>query len=95
MSALIYSKHIMTRINLRKIDTDLPKKIFDEAQERFSDNETGYEIAVLKVPLYDKERDVMVAYTHEGEDVKLLTIHPLKEGQKENRIKTGRWRKLQ
>jgi hypothetical protein len=74
---------------------DLPKKIFDEAQERYIDNNTGYAIAVLKVSLYEKERDVMVAYIHEGEDVKLLTIHPLKEGQKENRIKTGRWRKIQ
>jgi hypothetical protein len=43
---------------------------------------------------YCKERDVMVAYNFEGGDVKLLTIHPLKEGQKENRIKSGRWRKL-
>jgi len=36
----------------------------------------------------------MVAYTLKGEDVILLTIHPLQEGQKENRIKSGRWRKL-
>jgi len=95
MPDIIYSKHIKTRISLRKIDYDLPKKIFDEAQERYIDNKTGYSIAVLKVLLYDKERDVMVAYIHEGEDVKLLTIHPLKEGQRENRIKTGRWRKIQ
>jgi len=94
MPAIIYSKHIKTRLTLRKIDYDLPKKIFDEAQERFVDNQTGYAIAVLKVNLYDKERDVMVAYIHDGEEIKLLTIHPLKEGQKENRIKTGRWRKL-
>jgi len=26
--------------------------------------------------------------------VKLLTIHPLKEGQKDNRIKSGRWRRI-
>lgn len=95
MPAIIYSKHIKTRLILRKIDYNLPKKIFDEAQERYIDNKTGYSIAVLKVSLYDKERDVMIAYIYEGEDVKLLTIHPLKEGQKENRIKTGRWRKLQ
>jgi len=37
---------------------------------------------------------VRVAYKHEEVDVKLLTIHPLKEGQKDNRIKSGRWRKL-
>jgi hypothetical protein len=26
--------------------------------------------------------------------VKLLTIHPLKEGQKEKRVQSGRWRKI-
>ena len=30
----------------------------------------------------------------EQDITKLLTIHPLKEGQKEKRIKTGRWRKI-
>lgn len=62
MPAIIYSKHIKTRISLRKIDYDLPKKIFDETQERYIDNKTGYSIAVLKASLYDKERDVMIAY---------------------------------
>jgi hypothetical protein len=50
--------------------------------------------AVDKAVIYDKERDVMVAYKHEEVDVKLLTIHHLKEGQKDNRVKSGRWRRL-
>jgi len=91
---LKYSKHIQIRLALRKIDHDLPRQIFEEAAERYADTETGHTIAVGKARLYEKERDVMVAYTFEGEDVKLLTIHPLQEGQKENRIKSGRWRKL-
>jgi hypothetical protein len=45
--------------------------------------------------LYGKERDVMIAYVYEEDFVKLLTIHPLKEGQKENRVRSGRWRRLQ
>lgn len=56
--------------------------------------ETGHTIAVMKTVLYGKERDIMVAYRHEDKDVKLLTIYPLKEGQKEKRIQSGRWRKL-
>jgi len=48
----------------------------------------------MKAALYDKERDIMVAYRQEDDDIKLLTIHPLKEGQKENRVQSGRWRKL-
>jgi hypothetical protein len=36
----------------------------------------------------------MVANLIEEDCAKLITIHPLKEGQKEDRVKTGRWRKL-
>ena len=89
-----YSKHIETRISLRKIEYDLPQRIYEDADEKFMDNETGHFIAVKKVIIYGKERDVMVAYKREDTDVKLLTIHPLKEGQKENRIQSGRWRKI-
>jgi hypothetical protein len=42
-----------------------------------------------------KMREVMVAYDIDQQTVKLLTIHPLKQGQKENRIKAGRWRRLE
>ncbi|MBF0540925.1 MAG: hypothetical protein HQK91_05690 [Nitrospirae bacterium] len=89
-----YSKHIETRIAMRKINYDLPREIYNNAVERFIDSETGHIIAVIKTIIYDKERDVMVAYKYEDMDIKLLTIHPLKEGQKENRIQTGRWRKI-
>ncbi len=89
-----FSKHLGTRIKLRKIDYNMPKKIFEQAEERFIDLETGHTIAVANVIMYGKERDVMVAYNFVGENVKLLTIHPLKKGQKENRIKSGRWRRL-
>jgi len=89
-----YSKHLKTRLELREIDYELPQKIFEKAEEKFIDAETGHYIAVTKVIMYDKERDVMVAYNYEEGNVKLLTIHPLKEGQKENRIKSGRWRRI-
>ena len=89
-----YSRHIEIRIAFRKIKYDMPKDIYENANERFMDTETGHTIAVMKAEIYDRERDVMVAYKHEDADVKLLTIHPLKEGQKENRIQSGRWRKI-
>jgi len=89
-----YSRHIETRIAMRKIEYSLPQRIYENAKEQFVDTETGHTIAVMKSVLYGKERDIMVAYRHEDADVKLLTIHPLKEGQKENRIQSGRWRKI-
>jgi len=48
----------------------------------------------MQVELYNKSREVMVAYVMEEDYANLLTIHPLKEGQKENRINSGRWRKI-
>ncbi len=89
-----YSNHIKTRLALRKIEYDLPRRIYENAEEKFIDAETGHTIAVMRAVIYDKERDIMVAYRHEDADIKLLTIHPLKEGQKENRIQSGRWRKI-
>jgi len=89
-----YSKHIINRLYMRKIEYDLPKRIFEESNERYFDAETGHLIATMKIELYSKDKEVMVAYVIEGDCAKLLTIHPLKEGQKENRIKAGRWRKI-
>ncbi len=89
-----YSKHMEIRIVLRKIEYGLPEKIYKKAKERFIDRETGHTIAVTKAAIYGKERDIMVAYNYDDTDVTLLTIHPLKEGQKENRIQSGRWRKI-
>lgn len=89
-----YSLHLQHRLVVRKIDKNLPEKVFNEAEKRFIDKEIGHFIAVKKEKIYGKIRDIMVAYIHDGHDVKLLTIHPLKQGQKEKRIKSGRWRKI-
>jgi hypothetical protein len=89
-----YSKHLLHRLVLRKIEHDLPCTIFEQCDEHYVDKETGHGIATLKAELYGKPREVMVAYVIEGDCAKLLTIHPLKEGQKENRIVSGRWRKI-
>ncbi|MCX5895406.1 MAG: hypothetical protein NTZ51_06215 [Proteobacteria bacterium] len=89
-----YSAHIINRLLLRKIEYDLPKRIVVQSNERYSDVETGHTIAIMPVELYNKNREVMVAYIIEGNSANLLTIHPLKQGQKENRIKSGRWRRI-
>ncbi len=91
---IIYCKHLENRLVLRKIPRDLPLKVFQQADERFVDEETGNYIAVKKAQYHGKQRDIMVAYDEKEGKIEIITIHPLKEGQKENRIKSGRWRKL-
>ena len=89
-----YSRHIEARLKLRRIDHELPKRIFKEAPERYLDTETGHLLAVMSAQLYGRNREVMVAYVIDKECATLLTVHPLKKGQKENRIRAGRWRKI-
>ena len=57
-----YSEHIKGRLTLRKIEYDLPRKIFEESEERYFDVKTSHIIAVMKVELYKKIREVMVVY---------------------------------
>jgi hypothetical protein len=89
-----YSNHIEARLRLRGIARELPKQIFEEATEHYLDSETGHVVAVMSKRLYDRNREVMVAYVIDKDCAILLTIHPLKVGQKDSRIRSGRWRKL-
>jgi len=91
---ILFSDHLNRRLRMRAIAPALPKEIFENAKERYLDAATGHEIAISTSLLYGRMREIMVAYHYEGENVKLLTIHPLKEGQKDNRINSGRWRRI-
>ena len=83
------------RLALRKISHDLPQHVYEESDERYYDIETGHTIATMNVIIYGKLREVMVAYDVKDQIVRLLTIHPLKKDQKENRLKAERWRRLE
>jgi len=89
-----YSEHLENRLSLRKIEYELPKRIFELSNERYFDEETEHFIAIMETKLYNKNREVMVAYEIKEDIGTLLTIHPLKENQKDNRVKSGRWRKI-
>ena len=57
-----YSKHLEQRLILRRIGHELPALIFSQSEERYYDQETGYMIATMGVQLYNKRREVMVAF---------------------------------
>jgi hypothetical protein len=84
---LIYSKHLINRLHLRDIPEDLPAEIVRSSKEHYHDVETGYSIAIKEVFIHDRKREMMVAYTVESDEIRVITIHPLKEGQKRNRLK--------
>jgi hypothetical protein len=79
-------------LEVRGIPTALPEIIYERAQERYHDAETGHMIAVMEVELYGRIREVSLVYVTGPDAVRLLTIHPLKDGQKKARVASGRWR---
>lgn len=87
----IYSKHFLERNALRNINDGTAEILFREADGHYTDMQTNTSIAVKRMELHQKIRDVSLSYIVKGDDVLFITIHPLKEGQKQNRINSGRW----
>jgi hypothetical protein len=79
---------------MRSIPEYVPKIIYKEPDEKFIDIKTGNWIAVKKIKIKNVEKEMMIAYNETIDEIKIITIHPLKSGQKENRVSSGRWIKL-
>ena len=89
-----YSKHLMVRLEMRGIPYELPRIIYDRAKRKFYDTQSNLEIAVLRTKYFSKFHDITVAYRKYQDYILLITIHPLKRHQVENRIRSGRWKQL-
>ena len=79
---------------MRKFPEDLPRIIFEEADRRYRDRETGHLIAIKRVRLRRRERFVMIAYDQIGQGVEIVTIHPISEEQETSRVRGGRWNRI-
>lgn len=51
---IIRSRHLEIRLEMRGIPAALPELIYERAQERYHDAETGHMIAVMEVELYGR-----------------------------------------
>ena len=89
-----YSDHLQYRLRFREINDRLPKMVYRSAKEHFLDIATNTRVAVAKVTYKGRLRDMAVTYREDANEILLITIHPLKLNQKENRIQTNRWRKI-
>lgn len=89
--ALHLSRHLRERMVLRAIPQGLPESIYREADGHFLDSGTGLLVAAKRLLFQGRERDMALIYTKSGDDVLLVTLHPLREGQRERRIQSGRW----
>jgi len=87
-----YSPHLLERLAIRRMPRHIPQFVFDNAQVRLTDTASGRSIAVLKVNLKGRDRDMALVYQEDNGVVSFITLHPLKEGQLKNRINSGRWK---
>lgn len=76
---------------LRGIPEGLPETVFHEAEDHYADTETGTFVATKRLLFQGKERDMALSYRLIDDDVLFITLHPLKEGQKAQRVRSGRW----
>lgn len=86
-----FSEHLLVRLAMRGIPQNVPQDIVRTARRRFFDAQSHLEIAVAKKRLYGRMRDLAVTYRRESNYILLITIHPLKSGQLENRARSRRW----
>lgn len=88
---IIYTDHLQFRLKIREIDDGLPKRIYENSEEMYYDTKTGYDIAVGKAFYKNKLREMAVTYEETNDEIKIVTIHPLRMYEKFSKVKSGRW----
>jgi hypothetical protein len=91
LKRIIYTAHLKYRIEKRRISPDIPKTIYQHSDEKYFDAATGHKVAVYRLDYSGSERDMMIAYDEFEDKIEIVTVHPLKWMQKQQRIKTKRW----
>ena len=94
MKFIRYTAHLELRLKLRGIPHHIPEKIYRTSHERYWDSATVKCIALKRVTIGGRIREYALTYEESAETIALITIHPLKALQKQNRIRSRRWQPL-
>ena len=86
-----YSQHFAERQRLRDMPDGLAEAILRDADGHYRNGISGWYVAIKRMAFQGKERDVALTYTVDRDEIVFITIHPLKAGQKDQRINSGRW----
>jgi len=88
-----FTEHLKLRLKVRKIPEGYPNRIYGNPEQRFFDNIEGTFIAIKKLHYNKKLRNMMIAYEEKGNEIEIITIHPITDEKIINRIISGRWTK--
>ena len=86
-----YSNHYLTRIRDRPYLESCSQLVFQSPDARFYDLSRDTLIAVKRMYVLGAARDVALAYVVRDNIVIFVSIHILKERQRQNRLQKGRW----
>lgn len=85
-----YTAHLKTRLRLRHMASDLPRHVYLQSTERYYDVQEERMIAVAHVEHEGRIRPLSIAYDEFEDHVEIVTIHPIRQSQIDNRLQTGR-----
>lgn len=94
MDKVRYTPHLELRLRMRQIPRYMPRQIYFLADHRYLDVSTGHNIAVKLVRYGRKQVYFMIAYEKTGEEVVIVTIHPISEEQINARLDNKMWTKI-
>ncbi len=90
---VIYRSHLKRRLKERKIPDNYPKRIYLESKKKFFDMATNHQIAILELTYSGKLKNLAISYDIIGQQVEIITIHPISTKEIDNKIESGRWTK--
>jgi hypothetical protein len=91
LKKIVYTSHLEFRLDKRGIPHDIPRRIYQDSNEKYYDTITGHIIAVDRLDYSGREKEVMIAYDEFEDRIEIVTVHPLKWMQKQQRVNSRRW----
>lgn len=88
---IILQPHLKIRLRQRQIPLNYPSKIITKPDQKYFDNLTQHYIAIRKLEYNRKVRSMALVYDIIGEEIQVITIHPISAQEISNRIRRKRW----
>lgn len=88
---IVYRPHLKIRLKQREIPFDYPKRIVEQPNQEYFDEFTKRNVAIKKLFLEEKMRNIVVAYDIIKNTIEIITIHVISDEEIGNKVRSGRW----
>lgn len=89
---LVWTEHARFRMHLRQIPRAAVEGVFAKPLVRAEDTLTGNLVVVGEARYGRKERPLAVIYEETEQDVRIITVHPIRASQYRMRLQRRRWK---